>query len=696
MATGKPDLTRIWAESAPASNVVDPDNTTAGKFSAGWLAEIPPFQHRNFIEKQVTQGLAHVNEQGICVWDNLTTYPAGAIVKGSNGAIYSALSENTDENPASATDDWMLSGPSLVLENVSDIEKLTQNSMYNGARVFLKSWNPGDNRGGGFFIYDQSTAKSKHDGGKHLSLTVPWSIVIADYLNAVGETDPLGTGCLVRENVRTACPLMFGANALRIDQYADPLDPQPSEIFDDTASLQKCWDADWAIEIDHSAVPYWFVSNLTIPNKLFLQLKGRSSIEAINSGDSYYLAASYNHLNNIPEAGLPITISDKLRFNARTFKDHSLIIQSWNVVLHVETMYANSDGFVYSAETRNGSTFPTSSMVNPRILIESRNNGGDGVRVRDSLRNNATDGYILPGSTCHDNGGNAINIDSGAGWDVVGNFYANGDRSIRFNAVGKGTRVHHAFLDDDFSLYINTHINYGIMRIDNCDIAGVVETSGNSNVVGGVVGIKSVSNHYRNANAYIRHNWFGSDRAMFSYNDTFENQTDPFRFHNGSSTGRFRVVDALITDTGELTSALFDATTKSIHLLHSRPSSSHKGETYRDRSSGISAGGAFSFDFEIFGLGSFSQRAGVLNIVTRQFNTGATRVLYSANVVISSKNNATNPWVVNLMPVIETPGQWTTSVSASVMSAADNTGTLTIAGDPSDSDGYGNVHLIWG
>ncbi len=88
MATQKPDLTRIWANSAPPANVVDPDTTTPGKVSSGWLAEVPPFEHFNFLQKWFTQGLAHANEQGIMTWDTNTTYPVGAIVKGSTGGVY--------------------------------------------------------------------------------------------------------------------------------------------------------------------------------------------------------------------------------------------------------------------------------------------------------------------------------------------------------------------------------------------------------------------------------------------------------------------------------------------------------------------------------------------------------------------------------------------------------------------------------
>jgi len=97
--TDKPDLTRVWAAGAPSGNIVDPDTSTPGKFAAGWQAEVPPFEHFNFIQKLQTQGLAHINEQGIAVWDSYTTYPVGGLAKGSDGNVYKALASQSGNNP---------------------------------------------------------------------------------------------------------------------------------------------------------------------------------------------------------------------------------------------------------------------------------------------------------------------------------------------------------------------------------------------------------------------------------------------------------------------------------------------------------------------------------------------------------------------------------------------------------------------
>lgn len=106
MTISKPDLTRVWASSAPPANVVDPDVTIPGKVAAGWLAEVPPFEHFNYLHKWFTQGLAHINERGIAEWDSETVYPAKAYVTGSDGEIYRAISSQAGNDPISNPTYW--------------------------------------------------------------------------------------------------------------------------------------------------------------------------------------------------------------------------------------------------------------------------------------------------------------------------------------------------------------------------------------------------------------------------------------------------------------------------------------------------------------------------------------------------------------------------------------------------------------
>lgn len=101
MATPKPDLTRIWANTANPVDVIDPDVGSPGKFSLGWLAELPPYEYFNFLQNMFTAGLAHMNEQGISIWDASTTYPIAGLAKGSDGLIYKATVEQSGNDPVS-------------------------------------------------------------------------------------------------------------------------------------------------------------------------------------------------------------------------------------------------------------------------------------------------------------------------------------------------------------------------------------------------------------------------------------------------------------------------------------------------------------------------------------------------------------------------------------------------------------------
>lgn len=91
----KPDgLNLIWSNSG---DILKPSDA---KISQGWAAEIPPRQWFNYIDNKQDQGLAHINQHGIAVWDSVTEYQANSsYVQGSNGKIYFCINTNTNQNP---------------------------------------------------------------------------------------------------------------------------------------------------------------------------------------------------------------------------------------------------------------------------------------------------------------------------------------------------------------------------------------------------------------------------------------------------------------------------------------------------------------------------------------------------------------------------------------------------------------------
>ena len=97
MPTDKPtaDLTRVWAASAAAPDVVDPGNA---KFDSGWATEIPPHSTFNYLQQIFTQYIAYQNENGISEWDPVVPYPQDGIIK-VGSRIYIARSANTGVDP---------------------------------------------------------------------------------------------------------------------------------------------------------------------------------------------------------------------------------------------------------------------------------------------------------------------------------------------------------------------------------------------------------------------------------------------------------------------------------------------------------------------------------------------------------------------------------------------------------------------
>lgn len=112
--TSKPDLNRVWAEGAPVANVEDPDVTSAGKFDAGWVDEVPPFENFNYLFQVFSQGLKHLNEQGVADWDIDTNYAIDGIVKGNDGKLYkSTVLDNTGTDPTTLIN-WEVYAESIV------------------------------------------------------------------------------------------------------------------------------------------------------------------------------------------------------------------------------------------------------------------------------------------------------------------------------------------------------------------------------------------------------------------------------------------------------------------------------------------------------------------------------------------------------------------------------------------------------
>ena len=474
-------------------------------------------------------------------------------------------------------------------------------------------------------------------------------------------------------------------------------------ITDDTAAIQAAFDSAKVVELAQGA--NYLVDNLIIPNVSGWTLIGNNStLTKSANGDSYYLMASYKHINNIAEAQSPCEILN-VNFNANSNADHALIIQNWDSdILDCKMFNAVLNGCMFSAETRAGTTFPTSSLVNTRFRIISRNNGGCGLFVQDSARNNATDGTILQGSQFYGNGDYGVWIEPGAGWDVECRTYANGG-GIGFNGHGTGTLVHDCYIDDGngsvsalpvtgstysaavFASAALGATNFGVLPVTNCHISGPVTHAGSGDSA--PYGIWSENNTYR-TDGFIYHQYFASSRKIFSVNDRFM-EANPFRFHNGSSTGIIEFRNAYLADKGWAISGKMNATNDSNYQIGRWDINSSQ-----DKSTNFQVSpSAFSETVEVPPIPNYGGQFAKVYIMTRDNYNASLRCVYEGTLWVQAKVNGTDAWTKYLENVVYDAADFTTPPAASVSDNGDGTGEVTITFDTSAASGYGRCRIAW-
>lgn len=91
----KPIISNLWAS---LGTIAAP---TSDQQLAGWGLSTPPESYFfNWFYNTVEKYLGHINQYGICVWDNQTDYPINGLVQGSDGQIYRGkVSPNVNLNP---------------------------------------------------------------------------------------------------------------------------------------------------------------------------------------------------------------------------------------------------------------------------------------------------------------------------------------------------------------------------------------------------------------------------------------------------------------------------------------------------------------------------------------------------------------------------------------------------------------------
>jgi hypothetical protein len=127
MAVDKPDTTRVWASAAPPTDIEDPDISSPGKVEDGYRDEIPVYQHHNWIFNEASKSAKYLNEQGIGIWDSITTFPVGSIVKGSDLNLYQAIVEQSNNDPVGDKTNWK---PFVTSTTVGGRKNLLENAEF--------------------------------------------------------------------------------------------------------------------------------------------------------------------------------------------------------------------------------------------------------------------------------------------------------------------------------------------------------------------------------------------------------------------------------------------------------------------------------------------------------------------------------------------------------------------------------------
>ncbi|BBH23492.1 hypothetical protein Back11_48370 [Paenibacillus baekrokdamisoli] len=108
----------------------------------------------------------------------------------------------------------------IYLNSVADIQTLDLSTLTDGQQFSVRCFHPNTTIGGGIFYLNKTRAKSAHNGGTIVSTTVPWNGTVAGlpgFLNGTGETNPTGSGCLVRLYGERITSHMFGARGNSTD-----------------------------------------------------------------------------------------------------------------------------------------------------------------------------------------------------------------------------------------------------------------------------------------------------------------------------------------------------------------------------------------------------------------------------------------------------------------------------------------------
>jgi hypothetical protein len=229
-------------------------------------------------------------------------------------------------------------------------------------------------------------------------------------------------------------------------------------VTDDTIAIQAAFNA--AVTGSVIFFPqgtYLVTASLLFPGNIKILGSGASdgdTVIKVKTGTALTtpILCSSDWYNNAATCGNPVEISDiKIDGNSATSGSGAHGFVAMNYWSRFDSVFVNNvagDGFLFSAQTRNG-THISNTCVEPKIRrVEVRTSGGDGIHIKDngSGLNSCTDGWM---ENCLVTGAGAkgINIEMGPGWHITGNHvYGTVNDAISVSRC-YATRVHGNYID---------------------------------------------------------------------------------------------------------------------------------------------------------------------------------------------------------------------------------------------------------
>ena len=287
-------------------------------------------------------------------------------------------------------------------------------------------------------------------------------------------------------------------------------------VADDTAAVQAALNALTANGSFVLPPGRYSVKNLVIPDVFNITLTFHGELIARTGGDTDYLIATYKYVNNIPEAGLPIKLMSTPKINGNGIVVNGLVIQTWDTTIESPDVYGCQNGIKITGETRNGTAFTTSTLVN-NVINNPRlhNNTQRGLWLRDPSRNKVTDFHMYGGYVLL-NGVNGIDLESSAGCLIHGTHtYGNG-RAIRVAIGSLGLRIYDCYMEEEECIsFDDVNPDTTVSLKGNTFNGKVRGYSYNQNA-----GISSTSNIFRTTNGGYFLMW--SELFILSRGDTFD------------------------------------------------------------------------------------------------------------------------------------------------------------------------------